>query len=323
MEYVEQLSAQTTTNVDAWPMLEVLKDITPGDKRAINKAFFAYSASQEQAKQEQVIPPRVEKELEESSALMDEQKRRRIDELKRQAQQDLERHSQYAKSAQQMLTASWGKHKEIQALEGRPANYIAEEVKRLIKEGFWAFEKYDSGYLYLTTVQDVIMSERNKAAGVNRVINFGKLRGVLQVRDAYMQVHRYLDNLNAHGHWHTYVSSSGDVCWGNASTTAAKLLSSGQIYESYMLLASLLQTYSPDSTPHMSLSEFAQVNKRRDSSSRDRSFDEINCDEHDDYRAECGCDYCYDCEDHIDYCTCNEEPEETDLASPTEPSPSF
>lgn len=323
LDYVEQLAMQTSTRIDEWPILEILKDAPRGDRRAINKAFFGYTPPVKAETPKVVIPKDAEKVFEDVSKTHDLAKTNRIRELNTQAERDLNQSIEHTKRAETSRKQAWDKWKEVAALEDRPANYIANEVRRLLTEGFWKFESYTDGWLKLSTINDIVMSEINPSAGINRRVNMGKFIGALRVKDAAMRVWKFRNNVLTKGgsNYHPYVNYEGFICWGNAEATASRLLATGQVYEAYMLLGSLLGTYSPDSTPYARLMTF-EGGKIVPKTSRPPSGASSWCDEHDEERESCGCDWCEECANHVDDCECGSEDEEeiNDDSSPFEPT---
>ena len=85
LEYVEQLASQTGTRINDWPILPLLVPVTRGDRRGINKAFFAYVPSEAPP---EALPPTVEETLAKASQTNDAEKVKRIAELNRMATQN-------------------------------------------------------------------------------------------------------------------------------------------------------------------------------------------------------------------------------------------
>lgn len=286
LEYIEQLAIQTSTNIDSWalePFVNV--PLNPLNKREVNRIFFAKKEEHVQGLHK--IDVQAEEQMTEMSTRLQEYRSARLAELeynrKLNVTDALGKYSEFTLR----LSRAWGAQKEIYALQEKPANYIREEVTKLLKDGFWEFDKYANGILTLLTANDVVMSEVNKTAGINRRINLGRFQLQVVVPTMDLKVLRHKRNIHTSGHWHPYIGDTGDICWGNAGNTAANLLAQGKLYGALTLLASLLITYSPDSHPWARLSAFEQT-RRYDA-------DEPVCDEE---------DLCEHCEEHRDDCEC-------------------
>jgi hypothetical protein len=304
LEYVEQLAVQTGTNVDSWDILKVLTGIATGNRRAINKAFFAHAETNKTEKQ--VLPDETVKALETTSKEVDRMRVARLSELSSvQGQASASAKLAYDNYATYVKRA-WDAEKEKAALENRPANYIAEEVKSLLSEGFWQFLEYKEAKLRLATTSDIVMVEKNLAAGIDRRVNLGRLIAELSVRDMRLKVLRYRQNIiNRQRYFHPYISLDNDICWGNAADTARSLLTTGQVKAIYSLLASLLTTYG-SGTPWSALAEFeiAKDSPRVDATRIGTTTREW-CDDCNEERGACGCgDWCGECDRHYDDCEC-------------------
>lgn len=304
LEYVEQLAVQTSTNIDSWDIVKVLTGIGMGNRRAINKAFFAHAEANKTIKQ--VLPDETVKVLESTSKEVDRIRAARLQELANvQSQAGNSAKAHYDSYAAQVKKA-WDAEKEKAALENRPANYIAEEIKSLLADGFWQFLEYKEAKLRLATTADIVMVEKNPSAGVDRRINLGRVIGELSVRDMRLKVLKYRQNLvNRQGYFHPYISRDNDICWGNAADTSRGLLATGQVKSVYSLLASLLTSYG-NGTPWSTLAEFELVrdNQRVDATSIGTTEQEW-CEEHEEERRSCDCgDWCESCDDIYDNCEC-------------------
>ena len=256
LKYLEILAQNTGTDIKKWPTLAILRE-SGDEKRAINKAFFNYLETKKEAPKETLNV--------DLSALQDSAeaaKLRRIEELQVTSKQLRGYIGNKQDEIARYVESLWAKNKEIMALENRPSDFVANDVKRLLEQGFWRFVSYSDGELKLATVHDVIM--REKAPGIDRTVNLGRYIGALDISAMSMALREYSGNKNARegGYFHPYanINSEDNICWGNASNSSAEMLASGRVYDVYMLLASLLTTYSRDSTPYAYLREFEGYN---------------------------------------------------------------
>lgn len=299
--YLEQLASQTGTNIDNWPF-SLFALLSCSDRRAINRAFFA------QAEKSVVgikkISVETEAALTETKLKIEETQKAQLLAFTQIRDANIREASGLQNRIGQYMQAGWNAQREIYALEKRGASYIADDLKRVLAEGFWEFHKYENSIVMLATKNDVIMSEVNPTAGIERRVNLGKYLAHYYVKTTTLQVHRHQQNAIAGGHWHPYINSNGNICWGNAATSATALLTKGQLYEVFSLLASLLMTYSPTATPYQRLLEFAALKTRANSDEPfKKQADPIECpccgsDNPDD------CDCCRECEAIREDCNC-------------------
>lgn len=296
-EYMDQLAGQTSTRIDQWE-IEPFRKLarTPLDRRLINKAFFARAEAGNAYKE--ILDPLQEKLLESASKEMESAKVARLKTLRSEWEHTRERASTRLADGANYIGDAWRMRQEMMALEGRPANFIVDEIRKLLAGGFWDYNKYDAGMLHMTTRSHVVMTEVNKAAGINRRVDLGLYFGILNVRSMRLTVRPHKQNVLVRGHCHPYIGSDAEICWGNAANTAASLLANGQVFEAYNLLASLLTTYS-DGTPWESLAGFDRKQTRIDDAVLGEHCS--NCDEPE---ADCECERCDSCEAMIDECSC-------------------
>lgn len=301
-EYLEQLASQTGTSIDHWS-LDSYMGIAPHDRRAVNRAFFARLG--EGQPDETKLDEHSETLLEAANSQFEGAKAERLSDLQSNYESKLRLAVRACTEHTARVKEAWDIKKEVYALEQRPANYVTEEVRRLLRDGFWSWHKYENGALFLHTKNAVMMTETNAAAGIDTRVVMGRYIGKLQIARGTLRVHRYRQNIvTKDGYYHPYVYRDGDICWGNAGSQATNLLAKGQIYEVFSLLASLLITYTPEATPYEPLYAFdAAQEKRRDGDETseviedDDEDDEPRCDNCDAHTDDCECYYCEYCDE--------------------------
>lgn len=304
--YLEQLASQTGTNIDAWT-LAPFEGLSHEDKRGINRVFFAGKDAATVGVDK--ISVEVEAALAEARVKVEETQKQRIADLLANRDNNLRAAQEASGTVNRYLSHGWNAQKEVYALQEKGATYITDDLKRLLLEDFWEFESYANSIISITTKRDVVMSEKNPSAGIDRRVNLGKYLAQFHVKTASLLVYRYKQNAVAAGHYHPYLHFNGSICWGNAATTANDFLIKGKLYEVLNLLASLLVTYSPTATPYVRLLEFHALKTRVDAG---QSFSEIGDPEPDDDYEQCDicegnreeCDCCRECERTVDDCSC-------------------
>ncbi len=312
--YVETLALQTNTRIDNWTTNTFINH-TDGalSRREINKIFFILA--EQQTKSVSELSTSTTQGIEQAFATNFEQSKvHRIRLLRdshnghiRDAKIAAQRHEHYVKMA-------WEKQEEILGIDKQETGYASKQVKQLLDEGFWDFLSFEDNILKLATKNDVIMTEINPAAGLNRRVDLGQFIGALNIETMSMRLLRYKRNLravNSLGYWHPYVSDRGEICWGNSSGSASTLLAKGEIYKIFGLLANLLVTYSQTSTPYTQLSTFEPRNDAAGELPRTDAGPsgahrpaEDNCEHCGLSQDGCDCSYCDTCETLSDDCEC-------------------
>lgn len=285
-EYLEQLSQQTGTVIDGWT-LDAFEGIDPSDRRAINRVFFARKDATP------TLDPRDEERLAVAGEALEEVRVTRLNELRENKETYMRNARTSIASHKSHVSRAWNVQKEIFALEGRPASYVIDEVKKVIASGFWKFHGYEDNCLQLETAVEPVMTDINPAVNRNVRLNMGTYLGVLNVRQMSMHVERFKQNpVTDGGYFHPYVDSEGDICWGDSGGPASNLLAEGNISGIYELLANLLTTYGTG-TPYVRLDDLAR-SRRLDAD--DEVEDEDTCDDCGNHEDECECYYCDVCE---------------------------
>lgn len=297
--YLEQLASTTQENIAEWDVSEFLD---APDKRAINKLFFG-------KKETTTIDEKLVVDLMIYTEKAREQlKISEITQAKSNRDYTLNQARAYHRNVQQKLDEARVYAKRIEMLEGRDNGDLQNQVKKIFQNPFYEFVRTDNpqpnvelGLLKFRTRKDVILTETNKAAGIDRRVNMGRYRIDVDMRTAYLKVLNLEGTLNCSGYWHPYVSASGEICWGNATDSAHKMLVEGRIGDAMELLSSLLTHYDPTSTPYLDLYTFEKEAIRRGQVPGKKTADPLadaenrcsTCDEVTDY---CECAYCDACE---------------------------
>lgn len=310
LEYLEQLASQTQTNIDEWVPYSVLEGIKFGDKRGINKAFFKKIETQQ--KTAASLSDIQKKLLEEAAQEMDRAKIKRIMELDRKHREQLKYAQSYMRDGNNALSQAWQYQKERLILEERTPDFLTQDLKKILQGSFWELFGYEKTFLRLTSRQDIVLKEVNPAGNVNRHVNMGRYLTTLNLANMTLTVGPFKNNLCSNGHYHPYLASDGEVCWGNASDSAMKLLASCQLVEVFQLLASLLSNYGSDTNPYIRLANFDVLQKenKRVAEPNLNRLNRLNysgqwCVDCDEPRMECACeDWCSICDTHTDDCEC-------------------
>lgn len=88
-------------------------------------------------------------------------------------------------------------------------------------------------------------------------INFGTFQVELRLLSKKALVHRYKNNISVDGVYFPYISSGGNICFGNKQELAQEYINTYQFDKFLELLAGLLTNYGIDTVPYIKLEEFA------------------------------------------------------------------
>lgn len=297
--YLEQLASATNVNIDGWDT-DLLGVVPRGDKRAINKLFFDRVNSNDDTKKALEAFEPVLKEVE---AVLKNRYNRVVRTIDQEIQYCLDQSNAYLREYNGTMTRLHQQRIQKDAISQRGVESMRDEMLKVIKNRFWTYNSRAGNVLYFHTTNDVILSEVNAAAGVNRRINFGRYKVSLNLETCMAKVLRHERNITTTSYYHPYVSSSGEICWGNAGQTATNLSKECK-YGDYMdLLAGLLSNYAPDTTPYYRLSDFAtHVGNDGTQAPQEHGSMCEHCDQPED---DCECERCDTCSQVEDDCDCH------------------
>ncbi len=260
LQYIEDLASKAGINIYTWDLVELFKDKTKRsthfirDRKEINRIFFEYYEVYKAT-----IGDRLAKAEREMRSTVKNGINRRKEELIAEKTRILKDWQNAAvikhKEAEDRIARAWSTHNEILAIEGNDTN-IVEDIMQVITEGFYELHSFDGVFVKLATKTDLILTEVNKSAGINRRVNLGRLLITISIVDYKIGVFPLERNIIVNNHVHPYVSGVGGVCWGTASGQWEKLHKEFKTKEILNLLASILQNYVSDSTPWCALETF-------------------------------------------------------------------
>jgi hypothetical protein len=266
VQYIELLASQTGTKMEPWDLAVVFGTGKSGhelvtDKTEINKIFFAKIEEIKTKTPAQVfaIEARVAEQIDASTRLNTD---RILNDLRR----NRDRHILDATRAYERIANSLVEAHRIEtsimAVERREST-VSNQISQLIQENFWDFHELHGGILKLSTKNDVVLTHKNPAAGVDIRLNMGRYLAHLNLSTMGLSVFPYEDNLILSGYPHPHITESGNICWGSASNTVHEKLPTGQVMDVFRILASLLVNYN-DSNPYIALAQFQAEAKKRE-----------------------------------------------------------
>jgi hypothetical protein len=143
-------------------------------------------------------------------------------------------------------------------LSGAYDDSIYNAVVDILRNSFWQFITIDGPNAVFATTQPVIQKYVNPSANINISVNLGVIVAKIDLTEKSIRCERGLSCLSIissssrASYFHPHISSTGDICWGDASSDASNYLVNNNFYELFTLLQALLITYEP-SNPYMGL----------------------------------------------------------------------
>lgn len=314
-QYLEQLASSTQANISDWPIEGLFKGIKSGDKRAINKIFF------ERTKEIKIESVTVDEQafttvIAAHEARVKNSIAAQIRDYRDNATYFRSQASEFANHMHIKLKESLNAMLQADALEGKNhTETMKREFRKIFESLFWEYNAEDNpestlklGYLTFRTRQNIILTEKNPAAGIDRRIDFGRYKVTLSTAEAVIRVYRFEHNPVTNHYYHPYVDVAGKICWGNAAGAAGVHLTTGKWSEAMSLLASLLSTYSPETTPWHRLADFEKGITDRLAAGQPSHFNAPEspvCEHCDEPEDDCTCSRCDTCEELSDDCECH------------------
>lgn len=136
-----------------------------------------------------------------------------------------------------------------------PTTGVTEEVYKILELGFFKLESIAHNKLTFRT-NAVVCSHIDKSIGVDLRVPMGSYLIQIDLQSCTPRVYEGEDNLQCWGNIHPHVSSSNEVCWGNAKNTYYKARAEFKLATIMIALYQILQTYNPES-PYCPLVNFA------------------------------------------------------------------
>lgn len=339
-QYLERMASITSADISHWDVLKVFENPQSGgkkivtDRRAINKRL--YECHDLEKKGLTVDLRGMESKLASfGKSIVETGRARQLTTLQSQFTNHKYNYEDYQRHFQNEMNAAWTVMNQIEALKASPPLDFVEITKKILEQGFWKFETLNEKELWFefSNIPPVIMAAKNAKAGIDYKVYMGYYSARLYFGQSLsVRVFPKAENLKTPGgnYYHPYVSSTGNVCWGNASQTVQNHLIAGEFVEVFNLLSVLMTTYDLTSGPYVSLETFhavAKENALRPAATEEPEEVEMcgTCDhEVDDCRCsacsicdevyyedrECNC--CYNCDSTEDNCNCCGSCGETD-----------
>lgn len=276
LTYLKYLMTVTNTTPKRWDIFKLFggADGNPQklftERNELNKRFMEklteQKARQVEASDEalSVLPQLVE--------AIDQGMKNSLESRKQDMKYKLERVSsqiqRYHEDIARQLKQAADLQREMARLEGEnPTQHVKDELEAVLRDGYWTNPIVEGNYLYLNTQEEIILTQKNKAANIDIELNVGKLGVKIDMRNFHLYVIPYKNNV-AVGNtsfgtiYHPHVSGEGAICWGDASGNVAMWQAGMNLGKILKMLYSLLFTYS-DSNPYVTLRRMKDNARRK------------------------------------------------------------
>jgi hypothetical protein len=306
--YIEQMALGSQINIDDWDLAHFGDPESMGllitDRNAINIRLFQLADKYKQEKNDQLARNLLTVK-EKLLVLGESLKVQRLSRQDRVYRDSLSSAHNYYSEYETYLKKAWDAHRETTLIRDGKFDTLSTEVEKILVNDFWEFREISGSMLTLVTAKDILMIHRNRAAGLDLNVNFGRFQLSIDLSAMRVSVVSHKRNLFCRGYYHTYISSEGSVCWGNAADEVARLLAKGKLAEVIEILSALLVNYYPEATPYCCLEDFQRIydetlpeSLRSGLSSANYCFDCSNP------MDDCDCERCELCEEPGDDCEC-------------------
>jgi len=150
---------------------------------------------------------------------------------------------------------------------------MVNQINLVLEDGFFNDPYVEDKFLYLSTKENIICSQRNDARDINIRVDFGKFLIKVDLTSLRIIVLPLENNRHVTGHVHPYINTVGEICWGSGADTYTTAVANLDFRAIARLLAHILINYREDSVPHRNLYEF---NIRQDREMKDQDVVLIN-----------------------------------------------
>lgn len=252
VKYIQMIAATSGVDISKWDCQEIFGDgkgvssiIT--DKKQINRRFF-----------ERCDEIRRNVPVEQVFESVDDLSKHHIDEISKRYMLDvaaraeneitsmLRRVKEYYDQAEGYLREATLRRASISGCPAQRAPNLGNQIQEVSNSSQWVYKGLRGDSVVFTTRNDVILKHKNQAAGIDVTVNFGKFDVLYSLETFLLKVKPCENNVFVHDYYHPHINYAGSVCWGSASDTVSKALSSLNFTHVMTILASVLNSYNPD-----------------------------------------------------------------------------
>lgn len=259
LNYIHQLSKQSSINISTWDIRSLFGDPTNKkisvelikNKNEINRIFFGEFERRKVDVSSEVMAATnaIKKQLTAISAGV---KASRIDQIKRSIENQEQDLISRTRNLNDRVRAICDLQKEINKITGMDSDdSVMAGLEEVLATGFYQFESVNTTRIIFSTKEELIMSRVNKAAHIDQSLNLGRFFIEIEFNGLVPKVKPLSNNVVWERKYHPYISNTGDVCFGTGEEMASKYRTSFNMAGLLQLLQNILVTYS-DSTPYVS-----------------------------------------------------------------------
>ena len=272
VNYIRMVASTTATPIAHWDIRELFGVRAEGtnelitDKREINRRFWKQVDVDKEAAPPEPPPASVAELTEAFTAKLADISRRKLERARASMQSEVDRYNREARehvarferAAQEAYKAS----ERLAQSTGEPLD-LSAEFAEIARSGFYQLQLDQCTDTVLTFhTPPVTMDYVQRDAATPPPVELGSYRVTFNIDNSALRVLRLESNRVSHGHYHPFISSDGDVCWGNNSNEAATLREQHRWAALFTLLANLLQRFDTTSSPYIGLDTLSQAPQR-------------------------------------------------------------
>lgn len=259
--YIDELTNKHSYDIDHWDLLNYFRDKDGNfiqDKRKLNALFMSryleeikdvvpeHGVILSRGQEDCLVGARYRLQINSTKELKDY--------LASKRREASERYASYLSTVSSQV--------ELEAaLAGTGDDVIKKDIVAEIKKAIaahpglrYAGVSINHEIVFITR-QDIILTERNKSAGIDTSANLGKFTFYLKPFSTKMFVMRYSGNVKGLEHCHPHVGGSGQPCLGTAQHQAFAALLCGDVTGVLNSLWAVMTNYNPGN-PYVSLGVF-------------------------------------------------------------------
>lgn len=241
------------------------------DRASVTKLFFSHLEEREAAGKAKAVLPNeaAQKEL---IKAMNQRAQNFVAQVEREVADLRARATVRMNEAMFLLSSAFTKREELNAIRGKDTSWRITSLMEGLPATNWDFMRSSGALIYFVSRTDVILRHIDKTAGLHYELNCGKF--MLRFDLTNMSVKMFCHERNAPSHegetnLHPHISTSGTVCWGNASDAVGIAMTNGDILKILQIIDNMLPHYNP-SSPYITIEDFKTALGRRDKREREK-----------------------------------------------------
>lgn len=149
------------------------------------------------------------------------------------------------------LEAATKEYDKMLQIEGNSAVPLSDKIADILSTGWYTLdpdtikEANGEGIEFITP--PITIAHYNSKAGIEMKVPMGQYRVSWRPRAGIIHAWGDKGHITVDGYQHPHITSGGDICWGNASTTYTEAMGTYNPKPAFEALQVILQNYNPDS----------------------------------------------------------------------------